>query len=39
MCGIGGVSLILSAKVDVPMVLSGMQRIQHHCGPDGQGQC
>ena len=30
MCGIGGVSLILGANVDVPMVLSGMQRIQHH---------
>ena len=38
MCGIGGVSLISGANVDVPVVLSGMQRIQHHRGPDSQGQ-
>ena len=38
MCGIGGVSLISGASVDVPVVLTGMQRIQHHRGPDSQGQ-
>ena len=38
MCGIGGVSLTSAVSVDVPSVLSGMQRIQHHRGPDGQGQ-
>ena len=38
MCGIGGVSLISGTKLDIPMILSGMKRIQHHRGPDGQGQ-
>ena len=38
MCGIGGISLISGSSLDVPMVLSGIKRIQHHRGPDSQGQ-
>jgi len=38
MCGIGGVSLISGSNLDGSAVITGMKKIQHHRGPDSQGQ-
>ena len=38
MCGIGGVSLIAGASLNIPTIMSRMQKIQHHRGPDSNGQ-
>ena len=37
MCGIGGVSLVNGETLDIPVILDGIKRKQHHRGPDGQG--
>ena len=37
MCGIGGVSLVSWSNLDGPMIINGMKRIQHHRGPDSEG--
>ena len=38
MCGIGGVSLVYRSNLDGPMIINGMKRIQHHRGPDSEGE-
>ena len=38
MCGIGGVSLVSGSNLDLPMIVSGMKRIQRHRGPDSEGE-